>query len=84
MGHAVHLLLYSYPPEHVGLNVLGEMKARWDVPVGYSDHSMENNACLAAVTLGATVVEKHLTFSRAGVWLGTPNIPPNPRNSPRW
>lgn len=56
---------YPCPPEHVGLNVLAEMKARWDVPVGYSDHSMENNACLAAVTLGATVVEKHLTFSRA-------------------
>jgi N,N'-diacetyllegionaminate synthase len=56
---------YPCPPEHVGLNVLCEMKARWDVPVGYSDHSMENNACLAAVALGATVVEKHLTFSRA-------------------
>ena len=56
---------YPCPPEHVGLNVLGEMKARWDLPVGYSDHSMENNACLAAVALGATVVEKHLTFSRA-------------------
>jgi N,N'-diacetyllegionaminate synthase len=56
---------YPCPPEHVGLNVLGEMKARWDVPVGYSDHAMENNACLAAVALGATVVEKHLTFSRA-------------------
>lgn len=56
---------YPCPPERVGLNVLGEMRSRWDVPVGYSDHSMENNACLAAVALGAMVVEKHLTFSRA-------------------
>jgi N,N'-diacetyllegionaminate synthase len=56
---------YPCPPERVGLNVLGEMRARWNLPVGYSDHSMENNACLAAVALGATVVEKHLTFSRA-------------------
>jgi N,N'-diacetyllegionaminate synthase len=56
---------YPCPPERVGLNVLGEMKARWNTPVGYSDHSMENNACLAAVALGATAVEKHLTFSRA-------------------
>lgn len=55
---------YPCPPESVGLNVLNEMRARWGVPVGYSDHSMENNACLAAVALGATVVEKHLTFSR--------------------
>jgi N,N'-diacetyllegionaminate synthase len=56
---------YPCPPERVGLNVLTEMKSRWGLPVGYSDHSMENNACLAAVTLGATVVEKHLTFSRS-------------------
>lgn len=56
---------YPCPPERVGLNVLSEMKARWNVPVGYSDHSTENNACLAAVALGATVIEKHLTFSRA-------------------
>lgn len=56
---------YPCPPERVGLNVLAEMRARWNLPVGYSDHSMENNACLAAVALGATVVEKHLTFSRA-------------------
>ncbi|RXZ33748.1 N-acetylneuraminate synthase [Oxalobacteraceae bacterium CAVE-383] len=56
---------YPCPPERVGLNVLAEMHTRWNLPVGYSDHSMENNACLAAVALGATVVEKHLTFSRA-------------------
>jgi N-acetylneuraminate synthase len=56
---------YPCPPERVGLNVLVEMKARWGLPVGYSDHTLENNACLAAVALGATVVEKHLTFSRS-------------------
>lgn len=55
---------YPCPPEQVGLNVIGEMRTRWGQPVGYSDHTLENNACLAAVTLGATVVEKHLTFSR--------------------
>ncbi len=56
---------YPCPPEKVGLNVLGEIRARWGCEVGYSDHTLENNACLAAVALGATVVEKHLTFSRA-------------------
>jgi N-acetylneuraminate synthase len=56
---------YPCPPERVGLNVMVEMKVRWGLPVGYSDHTMENNACLAAVALGATVVEKHLTFSRS-------------------
>lgn len=56
---------YPCPPRQVGLNVLADMAARWGLPVGYSDHSTENNACFAAVALGATVVEKHLTFSRA-------------------
>lgn len=56
---------YPCPPEKVGLNVLAEIRARWNCEIGYSDHTLENNACLAAVALGATVIEKHLTFSRA-------------------
>lgn len=56
---------YPCPPERVGLNVIGEMLARYGVPVGFSDHTDGIAAALAAVTLGATVVEKHLTFSRA-------------------
>lgn len=55
---------YPCPPEHVGLNVIDDMRARWGLPVGYSDHTLDNYACLAAVTKGALVVEKHLTFSR--------------------
>lgn len=56
---------YPCPPEKVGLNILGEIRARWNCEAGYSDHTLENNACLAAVALGATVIEKHLTFSRS-------------------
>lgn len=56
--------LYPCPPDRVGLNVLAEMRDRWNVAVGYSDHTLNNYACLAAVSLGATVIEKHLTFSR--------------------
>ncbi len=55
---------YPCAPERVGLNVLSQMRARWGLPVGFSDHTLDNNACLAAVSLGATVVEKHFTFSR--------------------
>ncbi len=55
---------YPCPPERVGLNVLNEMRLRWSCEIGYSDHTLENNACLAAVALGARVIEKHLTFSR--------------------
>ena len=55
---------YPCPDEKVGLNVLSEMRERWQLPVGYSDHTRDNHACFAAVALGAGVVEKHLTFSR--------------------
>lgn len=55
---------YPCPDEQVGLNVLGEMRDRWNLPVGFSDHTLDNHACFAAVALGASTVEKHLTFSR--------------------
>jgi N,N'-diacetyllegionaminate synthase len=57
--------VYPCPPERVGLNVLVEMKGRYGLPVGLSDHTRGLAAAVAAVTLGATMVEKHLTFSRA-------------------
>ena len=55
---------YPCPPEQVGLNVLAEMRSRYCLPVGYSDHTTGPAAPLAAVALGATVIEKHFTFSR--------------------
>lgn len=55
---------YPVPYENVGLNVMLEMTDRYQLPVGFSDHTMTNFAAFAAVTLGAVVVEKHFTFSR--------------------
>ena len=40
------------------------MAERYSLPIGLSDHTLTNYASLAAVTLGATVIEKHFTFSR--------------------
>ena len=56
---------YPCPPENVGLNVINEMQQRYQKPVGYSDHTQTNYAAFAAVTQGASCVEKHLTFSNA-------------------
>lgn len=56
--------LYPCPAENVGLNVISEMGDRWGLPVGFSDHTIDNYAAFAAVTLGACVIEKHLTFSK--------------------
>lgn len=55
---------YPCPPERVGLNVLTEMKQRYMLPVGLSDHTHGHAASFAAAALGAEVVEKHLTFSK--------------------
>ena len=55
---------YPCPSEEVGLNVMLEMAQRFQLPVGLSDHTLSNYASFAAVTLGASVIEKHFTFSR--------------------
>jgi len=56
--------LYPCPPEAVGLNVLDEFRQRYGCAVGLSDHSATPYPGLAAATLGAQVVEVHLTLSR--------------------
>src|ERR1700674_577753 len=56
----------SYPcsPDRVGLNVLEDMRRRYGVETGLSDHTLGCAAAFAAAALGATVVEKHVTFSK--------------------
>ena len=56
--------LYPCTPEKVGLNVILEMGKRYGLPVGFSDHTLGSAAAFAAAALGATVIEKHFTFSR--------------------
>lgn len=55
---------YPCPYEQVGLNVMLEMRDRYKLPVGLSDHTLTPHAAVAAVTLGASVVEKHFTLSK--------------------
>ena len=69
---------YPCPYKRVGLNVLAEMRERYRLPVGLSDHTLTNYASFAAVTLGAAVIEKHLTFSRQGYGSDAPHsLEPN-------
>jgi len=55
---------YPCDYERVGLNVISDLQSRYDVAVGLSDHTPTNYASFAAVALGATYIEKHVTFSR--------------------
>lgn len=56
--------IYPTPVEKVGLNILRDLKSRYNKSIGFSDHTSSNVASLAAVSFGATVIEKHLTFSK--------------------
>jgi pseudaminic acid synthase len=56
---------YPAPPEEMNLRTIPEMMRRFGVPVGLSDHTMGIAAPVAAVALGACIVEKHLTLSRS-------------------
>jgi pseudaminic acid synthase len=56
---------YPAPPDEMNLRTISEMVRRFGVPVGLSDHTMGIAAPVAAVALGACIVEKHLTLSRS-------------------
>jgi len=58
---------YPSQPENYGLNVIGELKERYGVPVGYSDHSSKIETCIAAAALGAEILEFHAVFSRSSL-----------------
>lgn len=63
---------YPCPPEKLGLAMLEEMRERYGVPVGLSDHSGKVYAGIAAVALGAASVEVHLCLSRDDT---SPDVP---------
>lgn len=55
---------YPLPPEEANLRAIGTLRDRYDVPVGYSGHERGLQISLAAVTLGAVAVERHITLDR--------------------
>jgi N-acetylneuraminate synthase len=55
---------YPCPPERLGLNLIPELARRLGVPAGFSDHSGTIFAGLAAVTMGACLLEVHVALSR--------------------
>ena len=56
---------YPLPPEEANLNMIPVLSARYRVPVGYSGHERGLQISVAAVTLGAAAVERHITLDRA-------------------
>ncbi|MDD2580809.1 MAG: pseudaminic acid synthase [Desulfuromonadaceae bacterium] len=56
---------YPSTPENTNIRTIPHMRELFDVQVGLSDHSMGTGVAVAAVALGATVIEKHFTLNRA-------------------
>lgn len=57
----------NYPADHgdINLRAMLTMQAAFDVPVGYSDHTTGTQVPLAAIALGAQIIEKHFTLDRS-------------------
>nr|WP_221475543.1 N-acetylneuraminate synthase family protein [Sphaerisporangium rubeum] len=55
---------YPLPPEEANLRAIVTLRERYGVPVGYSGHERGLQISLAAVTLGAVTVERHITLDR--------------------
>ena len=55
---------YPCPPEEVNLRAMQTLAGALGCPVGYSDHTVGTEVPVAAVALGACVIEKHLTLDR--------------------
>ena len=56
--------IYPAPAELANLNAMVAMGKRFEIPYGYSDHTLGDEVALAAIALGAGVIEKHMTLDK--------------------
>ena len=57
--------MYPTPMDDVNLNAMLTIQKKFDVAYGYSDHTLGIEVDIAAVAMGATVIEKHFTLDKA-------------------
>lgn len=56
---------YPAPAEDMNLRTIADLAAKFDVVAGLSDHTLGTSVATAAVAVGASIIEKHLTLARA-------------------
>ena len=57
--------IYPTPYEAVNLKAIGTLKNVFEYPIGFSDHTLGIHISLAAVSLGAKVIERHFTLDKS-------------------
>ncbi len=55
---------YPCPPEDLNIKTIEFFQKRYDIPIGFSDHSIGYDTAIAAANMGAVIVEKHFSFDR--------------------
>ena len=55
---------YPTPMKDVNLRAMLQLKEEFNLPIGYSDHTMGVEVPIAAVAMGASIIEKHFTLSK--------------------
>ncbi len=56
---------YPANPHEMDLSAIPFMRERWNCEIGLSDHTLDSTASIAAVALGATIIEKHIIAKRS-------------------